>query len=99
LALHYNRVEKLAEEQNIEMAIKFCSIPSGFQRLYMLRLEIPKDTLKTIWRIPLILAEKAVGKDIDKAYAKQCMDTYHKKMERMVYLKKRTLVLSYIIHR
>jgi len=47
-----DRVSAIASKKNIDAAIKFASVPSGLKRLYMVRLDIPKDTiiaaLKTI---------------------------------------------------
>lgn len=39
---------KEASRENIELAIKYASVPSGLKRLYMTRLDIPKDTLENI---------------------------------------------------
>lgn len=39
---------ELANVQNCETAIKYASVPSGLKRLYMVRLDISKDTLQTI---------------------------------------------------
>lgn len=44
----YNQLESRTEQQNIEIAIKFASVPSGLQRLYKVRLHISKDTLRKI---------------------------------------------------
>lgn len=41
-------IYKKTSKANIELAIKYASVPSGLQRLYMTRLNIPKDTLANI---------------------------------------------------
>lgn len=45
----YEQADQFAEKRNRDAAIKFASVPSGLQRLFMLRLVIPKDTLRTIF--------------------------------------------------
>lgn len=44
----FNELYESTSKKNIELAIKFASVPSGLQRLYMTRLKIPKDTLRNI---------------------------------------------------
>jgi hypothetical protein len=41
-------VLNLASEKNCELAIRFASVPSGLQRLFMVRLDISKDTLQSV---------------------------------------------------
>lgn len=43
-----NRLYDQVQRENIDTAIKFAATPGGFQRLFMLRLSIPKDTLEVI---------------------------------------------------
>ena len=42
------QVDAIASKKNIEAAIKYASVPSGLRRLYMLRLNIAKDTILSI---------------------------------------------------
>jgi peroxiredoxin len=49
LNLVINRLNEDADEKNIAAAKKFASVQSGLERLYMVRLYIPKDTLKVIY--------------------------------------------------
>lgn len=44
----YEDIYRKAAKKNIELAIKYASVPSGLQRLYMIRLDIPKDSLENI---------------------------------------------------
>lgn len=44
----FGDIYKKASKANIELAMKYASVPSGLQRLYMTRLNIPKDTLENI---------------------------------------------------
>ena len=44
----FNGILDKASKTNIKLAIKYASVPSGLKRLYMTRLNIPKDTLKNI---------------------------------------------------
>ena len=49
LRMHHNKkVYAIAEQKNIEAAIKYASVPSGLQRLFMVRLNVSKDTIRTI---------------------------------------------------
>ena len=45
---HNKKVYAIAEQKNVEAAIKYASVPSGLQRLFMLRLSVPKDTISNI---------------------------------------------------
>lgn len=57
----YNRVS----EENIKLARKYASVPSGLQRLYMTRLDIDKDTLKNILSsLSIDMQESFYGKAI-----------------------------------
>ena len=42
------QVDAIASKKNIEAAIKYASVPSGLRRLYMVRLNIAKDTILSI---------------------------------------------------
>ena len=44
----FDEILEKASKTNIELAIKYASVPSGLQRLYMTRLDISKDTLENI---------------------------------------------------
>lgn len=44
----FDEMSRKASEKNIELAIEYASVPSGLQRLYMVRLDLPKDTLQSI---------------------------------------------------
>lgn len=44
----FNEIYESASKKNIELAIKYASVPSGLHRLYMTRLDISKDTLENI---------------------------------------------------
>ena len=41
-------ISNVANKKNRELATKYASVPSGLQRLYQVRLELPKDTLQSI---------------------------------------------------
>lgn len=45
----YHEIKSATDQQNIDAAIKYASVPSGLQRLYWVRLDLPKDTVQTIW--------------------------------------------------
>ncbi|MDR0547703.1 MAG: redoxin domain-containing protein [Dysgonamonadaceae bacterium] len=42
------RILDIAGKKNEELALKFATVPSGLQRVFMVRLAIPKDTLKSV---------------------------------------------------
>lgn len=44
----FDNIYKKVSKENIDLAMKYASVPSGLQRLYMTRLDIPKDTLENI---------------------------------------------------
>lgn len=48
ISLVASNIYELARKKNIKAAIKYASVPSGLQRLFMLRLYISKDTLLSI---------------------------------------------------
>lgn len=57
------RLSENANEKNYAAAKKFASVPSGLKRLYMVRLNIPKDTLKVIYNaLPETMKESVYGK-------------------------------------
>lgn len=41
-------VYKISSEQNKALAIKFAAVPSGLQRVFMLRLDIPKERIDSV---------------------------------------------------
>ncbi len=43
-----SEIYKEAQKKNMDTALKYFSVPSGLERIYMLRLNIPKDTLRSI---------------------------------------------------
>jgi peroxiredoxin len=43
-----NAVLNLVLKENCELAIRFASVPSGLQRLFMVRLDVSKDTFQSI---------------------------------------------------
>lgn len=56
---------KNVSKANMELAIKYASVPSGLQRLYMIRLNIPKDTLRNIINsLDTNIQESFYGKNI-----------------------------------
>jgi len=75
LKLHPDKKDSLMKEgeiiqntallQNREAAIKYAAVPSGLQRLFMVRLNIPKDTIKAVWnRLPEEMQRSPYGKSI-----------------------------------
>lgn len=59
------QVYELASMKNLEAAKKFASVPSGLRRLFMLRLDLPKDTVERILRdLPESMQESPYGKSI-----------------------------------
>tara|TARA_B100000809_G_scaffold262926_1_gene314988 strand:+ start:1685 stop:2512 length:828 start_codon:yes stop_codon:yes gene_type:complete len=60
-----NQLDKSAKIENIETAIKYASVPSGFKRLYMVRLDIPKETLLSVLeKLPIETQESSYGESI-----------------------------------
>lgn len=58
-------IYNIASLKNIEAAIKYAAVPSGLQRLFMVRLDIPKDTIKAVWnRLPKKMQLSPYGKSI-----------------------------------
>lgn len=65
LNLVLNGLFDLANQQNMDTAIKYATVPSGLQRLYMVRLDIPKDTLRSVMlSLPISAQESEYGKSI-----------------------------------
>lgn len=61
----YREVYQKASEGNIALAMKYASVPSGLQRLYMVRLNISKDTLQRILsNLGTDMQESFYGKNI-----------------------------------
>src|SRR5690606_33466033 len=60
------KIKNICDRKNIELAKKFASVPSGLQRVFWLRLNIPKDTLKSILtKLPINMQESAYAKSIE----------------------------------
>lgn len=58
-------IYNIASLKNREAAIKYAAVPSGLQRLFMVRLDIPKDTIKAVWsRLPQEMQLSPYGKSI-----------------------------------
>lgn len=63
----FNELYKEAVRINIELAMKYSSVPSGLERLYMIRLDIPKDTLENILNsLNTEMQESPAGRNIRK---------------------------------
>lgn len=61
----FKEIYEKVSKDNIELAMKYASVPSGLQRLYMTRLDIPKDTLKNILHsLSIEMQESVYGKII-----------------------------------
>ena len=78
----------ISDKKNIEAAIKFASVPSGLRRLFMVRLNIPKDTIHAVLKtIPENMQNSPYGKSLlyhieseqisegDKYYDFEAIDT------------------------
>lgn len=65
LLLVSNLIEENSKNQNCSTAVKYASVPSGLQRLFMLRMNFSKDTLLSIWKdLPLNMQESNYGKSL-----------------------------------
>jgi peroxiredoxin len=65
LNLVSKQVYETALTKNIENALKYASVPSGLRRVYMIRLDVPKDTLRSIWqKLPKEMQNSPYGKSI-----------------------------------
>ena len=61
----YNKLEEITNKKNRETAAKYASVPSGLQRLFMLRLYFSKDTLLSILgKLPSEMQESNYGKSL-----------------------------------
>ncbi len=59
----YRRIYEDTSRENVELAKRFASVPSGLQRVYMVRLDEEKDTLEAVLaRIPESMRESEYGK-------------------------------------
>lgn len=67
LRLLLDSLNDLASRQNIDTAIKYASVPSGLERLYMVRLNLAKDTLLSILKsLPVEIQQSDYGVSILK---------------------------------
>lgn len=65
LMIASERILAIADKKNVEAAIKYSSVPSGLQRLFMVRLQIPKDTILSILkRLPDNMQTSSYGKNL-----------------------------------
>lgn len=93
-------------KDNIELAKKYASVPSGLQRLYMTRLNIPKDSLKNILHsLSIEMQESDYGKNIkehlqtkqiqegDSIYTFPCVQTDGKAFDWTITKGKQLLIL------
>ncbi len=65
LNLILKQIEDIASQKNRAAALKYASVPSGLQRLFMVRLDIPKDTLmKAFNELPKKMQESDYGKSL-----------------------------------
>lgn len=63
----YEEMYESASRENRRLAMKYASVPSGLQRLYMVRLELPKDTVRRVFdRLPDNMKESFYGECIKK---------------------------------
>lgn len=54
-----------AQRRNEQAALRFASVPSGLQRLFWVRLNLPKDTVEAVWnRLPDEMKTSPYGKSI-----------------------------------
>lgn len=61
----FDEILEKASKTNIELAIKYASVPSGLQRLYMTRLGISKDTLENILNYLYFMVDSAAWESKD----------------------------------
>jgi peroxiredoxin len=60
-----NSIYETASRGTRELAMKYATVPSGLQRLFMVRLDIPKDTLRSIYEnLPNKMKISQYGKNI-----------------------------------
>ncbi len=69
-----HQIEKVELLQNIDSAIKYSSVPSGVQRLFWLRTEIPKNKLRKVYNsLPSDITQSEYGKYLNLyLQSKQC---------------------------
>ena len=60
-----DQLYETANIKNCDAAIKYASVPSGLKRLYMVRLDLSKDTLLSVFRtLPKAMQESKYGKSL-----------------------------------
>jgi len=60
-----NQILAIANKKNIEAAIKYASVPSGLQRLFWVRLDVPKDTIIAILKtLPDSMRTSSYGRSL-----------------------------------
>ena len=60
-----DNILKIALKENRELAMKYATVPSGLERLFMVRLDISKDTLRSIFEnLPEEMKNSQYGKNI-----------------------------------
>lgn len=65
LMSEYTALSEEANRLNEETAIRYAAVPSGLRRVFMLRLDLPKDTLRAVLaRIPEEMRDSPYGKSI-----------------------------------
>jgi len=65
LMIVYNQLKEIVDKKNHENAVRFATVPSGLQRLFMLRLNFSKDTLLSIFKkLPLEMQASDYGKSL-----------------------------------
>lgn len=102
-----NQLYEIANNKNYNTAIKYASVPSGLQRLFMVRLNLSKDTLLSILKtLPHDMQESNYGKSLllhinskqieegDKYYDFEAMDSEGKKFQ-ISTLKNKNILLLY----
>lgn len=67
LYAEYQRIYEEAQRRNLETAIKYASVPSGLQRIFMLRLDMPKEKIaEIVYSLPEDMRNSPYGKSIQK---------------------------------
>lgn len=63
----YKKADEIASKRNIDAAIKFASVPSGLRRLFMVRLDVPKDTIRKVLNsLPASMQDSSYGRSLQK---------------------------------
>lgn len=101
------RLYEITKNKNYNSAIKYASVPSGLKRLFMVRLDIQKDTLLSIYNsLPKEMKESDYGKSLllhinsqqikegDKYYDFEAIDTLGNKV-RFSSIKSNYILLIY----